>query len=166
MTLLLLHRHCRLNVLFLKIQPRQSLGFLTPRGGPAPYFELAVRKWTTCDPTVTTLLSNNRDHEKTNITEETLRAIHKKPMAWYCLNRRCWSKSEVKKKDIRLSRKIYCSIFSVRLIPPVPHYTVDLKAVFCSKILKDFPILEYAIILICMPIALFFYFLLLIIHQI
>ena len=32
------------------------------------------------DPTVTTLLSNNRDHEKTNITEETLWAIHKKPM--------------------------------------------------------------------------------------
>ena len=67
-------------------------------------------------------------------------------MAWYCLNRRCWSKSEVKKKDIRLSRKIYCSIFSVRLIPPAPHNTVDLKAVFCSKILKYFPILEYAIV--------------------
>jgi hypothetical protein len=46
---------------------------------PAPYFEFAVRKSTTFDPTVTTLLSNNRDREKTNITEETLRAIHKNP---------------------------------------------------------------------------------------
>ena len=79
MPLLLLDRHCPMNVLFLKIQPRQLLGCLTPRGGPAPYFELAVRKWTTFNPTVTTLLSNNRDHEKTNITEETLRAIHKNP---------------------------------------------------------------------------------------
>ena len=168
MPLLLLRRHCRLNVLFLKIQPRQLLGCLTPRGGPAPYFELAVRKWTTFNPTVTTLLSNNRDHEKTNITEETLRAIHKKPMAWYCLNRRCWSKSEVKKKDIRLSRKIYCSIFSVRLIPPRAPLHCGSKGSFLFKNIEVCisQILEYAIVLISMHIALIFYILLLIIQQI